>query len=338
MNGSGFGRTSGITAALLLLVILGIWSWPGEDNDRAVPREHADSGRGVDGIESAADRMDFAAARPGPSPDDWIRRAQESVYWSIPEALRIPGGPSRVRLADSPQAWLKSLPSSQQPAAEAFLRRNERAYAFSSKAEQVWLIENGFPSLEEVAYFAGLPRESTCMRSVDELRIDEQAARAPRACGHPKLSALSVDGHMRELEAIALHLVGGLAALEIGGQARFPRAADDFALLMTSQTSLISEGVGPYRFYQSAELERLRGEIGYSREEREARVSALLALAWVCGGDARVSHAMAPELWSHPATSGVLFAINELGTDLRDGRGRPRCLYGRTAYPPPARK
>ena len=82
--------------------------------------------------------------------------AESATRWTIRPENRI-GGVESTQLASSPEAWLLTLTDDEQVTARAFLERYGDAYAFTSKAELAWLIEAGFPSIEEVVAFRKLP-------------------------------------------------------------------------------------------------------------------------------------------------------------------------------------
>lgn len=258
--------------------------------------------------------------------DDWVTRAERAVRWPIPEGLRLPGGPVDVALASTPEAWLLTLPLEQQPAAQAFLERNAEAYAFTSKAEQAWMIDNGFPSLEEAAFFAGLPRSQTCEKSVDDIRLG-----LSRPCSNPKLAALSSDAYLREVSVKVRSLGGDPNAVEVGDAlAVAPAAIDAILIRSEAEALLVRESVGAYRFYQLARLER---ELASLSDEAGGSGDAALALAYACEGDARVAGARRPQLWENPAAHGAQLAVQLLGNDLRRSSGAPACGFSRHAFP-----
>lgn len=266
--------------------------------------------------------------------ESWEVLADGSVTWPIPLSLRLPGGPIEVTLADSPEEWLLTLPVTQQPVAQAFLERNAKAYAFESKAEQAWLIENGFPSLEEVAFFAGLARDATCIRTAQEIEASMRASEAPRPCAHPKLAALSVDAQIRELDLIGSRTGDDPRPLVIGGSSSLPPEVAEASALRSEASILVDKGVGAYRFYQWASLSRLSPASDGSPHDPSDRETIALALAFACEGDHRMGRLRAPELWSRAATATVIATMNMLDVNLRRPDGRAVCGYSqRIGFP-----
>jgi len=258
--------------------------------------------------------------------DDWMARAEGSSRWPIPEGSRLPGGPVDAVLADNPEEWLLKLPLAQQPAAQIFLERNAEAYAFTTKAEQAWMIENGFPTLEEAAFFAGLPRSQTCGLSVDEIRLG-----LSRPCLNPKLAALSADVYLREIADSIAKLNSGTTAVEIGDSLSVAPAAAEAILLKSEAEALLArESVGAFRFYQLARLVR---ELAPVSDGSDGRADVALALAYACEGDSRVAGDRRPELWKNPVTQGAQLALQFLGQDLRRPSGSPACGSARRAFP-----
>lgn len=112
---------------------------------------------------AAVDSMNAEVRSPGPE-SMAISTAQAPVaralpeaaqHWEIPAANRVAGVES-TSLASSPQEWLLTIPASDREVAGAFLERYADAYAFSSKEELAWMIDAGFPALEEVVAFRKL--------------------------------------------------------------------------------------------------------------------------------------------------------------------------------------
>ncbi len=119
----------------------------------------------------------------------FLARVATADTWPLPAGNRI-AGVAETRLAESPEAWLASLPLADQPVAAAFLERHAAAYRFRSREEQAWMIEAGYPALEEVVAMRRLP---------DDARACIQPG---RHCATAKLAALIADEGVEALRAL----------------------------------------------------------------------------------------------------------------------------------------
>lgn len=313
-----------VTALVAAVVLIAVWNWGFEniEHDRA----DATSSTSVGDSTPSATASPSISVRPALNEaNDRKARIGRSRVWPIPHALRLPGGPSEFFLADTPEAWLLSLPRALQPTAQAFLERNSEAYEFSSKAEQVWLVENGFPTLEEAAFFAGLPRSATCAVGLEEIKQSAAGSIDIPPCSHPKLAALSADLQLTEIISIQQMRVQGDDLLQVGDAFSVSPRALESVLLSAEVEQLLSRSLGAYRFYQRASLARAkRRSDPLDPTDTE---SIALALAYACEGDRRLHRSRAGELWSRPAAQSVVATLNVLGADLRRADGGAVCGY-----------
>lgn len=319
-----------VLATAVIAVTAALWrreAPPLAGNAEASANEAMASGRnGAEGLGSDTPAPETAL--------DWVERANRSETWPLPVALRLPGGPAEVALAASPEEWVQRLPERQQALARTFLARNDDAYAFSSKAELAWLIENGFPALEEVVYFASLPREATCVQTIASLRAGAADTGAPPPCPNPKMAMLSADAQIEAAEHLLASKGGASPTVVLDGTLSVSTEAMEALELITRTRRLAEEGVGAYRFYQLAALERLPLGAPRSTSDPAHRETISLALAYACEGDERLWRLRSPEFWSRPASIAVVAALNLLGPDLRRADGRPVCGFSRQlAYP-----
>ena len=135
---------------------------------------------------SAVAAPNAARVAPAPRPTDLRVAVRDLSYWPLPGDAQL-RGVSRSRLADSLEGWIGGLPAPDQERARQFAARYAPAYDISDKAVQAWLLEMGFPSLEEFAAF-------------DYTR---DAADCPaQSCNRPKVAALSADHFITQMEQL----------------------------------------------------------------------------------------------------------------------------------------
>lgn len=65
--------------------------------------------------------------------------------------------PGTFTEVDSLDAWLQSIPADKRHIASAFAQRYPDAYRFTSKEQQAWMLQHGFPTLEDVVAFQESP-------------------------------------------------------------------------------------------------------------------------------------------------------------------------------------
>lgn len=130
---------------------------------------------------SAAVRQPTAApARP----TDLHAAVRDLGAWPLPRDARLQGV-SESRLSDSLENWIAALPAARQDEARRYAARYAPAYEVDDKAVQAWLLEMGFPSLEEFAAF-------------DYAR--DAAACPATTCSNPKIAALASDHFIAQME------------------------------------------------------------------------------------------------------------------------------------------
>lgn len=127
---------------------------------------------------------------------DLEREVERSNRWSLARAGHLPGVESSV-LTDNLEQWILSLPAERQQAARAFAARYAPAYEIDHKAIQAWLLEMGFPSMEEVAAFNYDVHAKGC---------------SPFECRNGKVAALAADHFLQQMES----LVATLPAADAG--------------------------------------------------------------------------------------------------------------------------
>lgn len=114
---------------------------------------------------------------------DVATAARNRPDWPLPADVRLPGIGSS-RLADDLESWIASLAAGQDKA-RGFSARYAPAYALGSRAEQAWMLEQGFPSLEEVAAFDYVRDARDCPSS---------------QCRNPKIAALAADHFIQQMQ------------------------------------------------------------------------------------------------------------------------------------------
>lgn len=114
----------------------------------------------------------------------WLGRVARADDWPLPAGNRVPGV-NTATLADDEHAWLESLPEASRAAAARFLERNGSAYAFDNRSVHAWLLDHGFPALEEVAAF----EESNLRDACNEIQ-----------CVNGKVAALIADETIARIE------------------------------------------------------------------------------------------------------------------------------------------
>lgn len=146
---------------------------------------------------TAAERAPTAARTPRAT--DLRTAVRDATVWPLPADARLPGA-GDSRLSDSLEDWIAALPAADQERARLYAARYAPAYEIADKAVQAWLLERGFPSLEEFAAFDYARDAASC---------------PPRSCANPKIAALSADHFIAQMEQ-ALPPVGadGRAVLD----------------------------------------------------------------------------------------------------------------------------
>ncbi len=179
-------------AIVLAVAVAAMALWLARREAGPLPEGMAPAGAGTPRGDAAAPAADPRAGDAPPTlnlRDAFLARVRASDTWPLPAGNRI-AGVTETRLADSPEAWLATLPIEDQPVAAAFLQRYAGAYGFQSREELAWMIEAGFPALEEVV----------AMRRMGEDAYD--CIQPGRHCASPKLAALIADAGVERLQAL----------------------------------------------------------------------------------------------------------------------------------------
>ncbi len=117
-------------------------------------------------------------------PVDLRDAVRDVALWPLPADAHLPGV-TRSRLSSSLEDWIAGLPAADQERARRYAARYSPAYEIDDKAVQAWLLDRGFPSIEEFAAF-------------DYAR--DAAGCTPQNCANPKIAALSADHFIAQLE------------------------------------------------------------------------------------------------------------------------------------------
>jgi hypothetical protein len=117
---------------------------------------------------------------------DLVEQVELVEYWTLPPSAHLPGVESS-HLSNTLADWILSLPIDKQDAARQFAARYAPAYEIDHKAIQAWMLDMGFPSLEEVAVF------DINLHARDCSRID---------CKNPKIAALAADHFVQQMERL----------------------------------------------------------------------------------------------------------------------------------------
>ena len=225
--------------------------------------------------------------------DEYLRKVDASTHWGLPIDNRI-GGVATVKLVASTEEWLRNLPPAQRIGAEAFLSRNRGAYAFSTREEHAWLIDHGFPALEEVAYFQGLPEgERNCEQDrcrsgkFAALVIDEQLAMVARGSEGIDLGGRSLAEYVfspANDSPQVRELLGRLAKIDVATVRGARGGSLLFGLALHERQALLIGGDSPRGRRNAAVASALRAACGdarppdrqYGADAEQARVAMLM--------------------------------------------------------------
>jgi hypothetical protein len=114
------------------------------------------------------------------------------VSWPLPPGLQVPGV-THSTLARNLEEWLESLPPDQRARARDFATRYAVGYSFESPEQQAWMLQHGYPALEEVVAFDFEAMTAQCDRVF---------------CTDPKISALAADESLNRAEEALLEWHG----------------------------------------------------------------------------------------------------------------------------------
>jgi hypothetical protein len=178
-------------AIVLAVAVAGMALWLARRDAGPLPEGMAPAANAPRG-DAAAPAADPRAGDAPPTlnrRDAFLARVRASDTWPLPAGNRI-AGVTETRLADSPEAWLATLPLEDQPVAAAFLQRYAGAYGFQSREELAWMIEAGFPALEEVVAMRRMGSEA------------RECIQPGRRCASTKLATLIADAGVEALQAL----------------------------------------------------------------------------------------------------------------------------------------
>jgi hypothetical protein len=214
----------------------------------------------------AADGRAAPASTPArKAPIDLHHAVSDATMWPLPADARLPGF-AGSRLAPSLDDWIATLPAADQERARRYTARYAPAYEIGDKAVQAWLLDRGFPSLEEFAAF-------------DYAR---DAAGCPASdCANPKIAALSADHFIAQMEQ-------ALPAPDAAGR-RSMDGLDDGARRAAAQ-SYVQAGLYVDRVRRSGNV-LFAAYLDMRREQafgHDSRVAASRLFIAACG-DARMS-------------------------------------------------
>lgn len=181
--------------------------------------------------------------------EDWRARIASADRWTLPAGNRLPGVHDALLTGDI-DAWIASLPPDRQQAAREFVARNALAYQIENKAQQAWMLDRGFPALEEFAAFDFDAHTADC----DALR-----------CSNAKVAALAADHLLTRVEALLPP--GTSAALEtpdIASQLT-PEQLRELGLAMSSARDYLARasanGSHLFHAHLQARLAGLMGDV-----------------------------------------------------------------------------
>ena len=222
-----------------------------------------------------------AASRPqnlvsGAGDRAFSQRVRTNAYWALPFDNRVPGVEA-VRLVDSLDEWLANLPPTDRLAAEQFVGRNGVAFHFESREQQAWLLDRGFPALEEFLAYQKLPEADrrACMHGGGQV------------CRNEKLAYLAADALLAEAEALTSSAPAGGAGLD--GSAEADQVLEE--KLMAARSSInVARGSKSmlYRMHLLARLNELDRGIHTAAQAAEFESASARAIARFCG-DSRVA-------------------------------------------------
>lgn len=207
----------------------------------------------------------------GAGESEFSTRVRQNTYWQLPFDNRVPGVES-VKLVDSLDEWLAGLPPSERLAAEDFVRRNGVALHFETREQQAWLLDRGFPALEEFVAYQRLAESErrSCIPGGGEV------------CRNEKLAYLSADSLLAEAEsmiATASAQDGSLSSSETADallQKKLSEARAAIGLARGEKSML-------YRMHLLLRLNQLDSGIYTEVETARLQSASALAIANFCG-------------------------------------------------------
>lgn len=246
---------------------------------------------------TAAERTPAAARTPRTT--DLRTAVRDATAWPLPAEARLPGvGDSR--LSASLEDWIASLPAADQERARGYAARYAPAYEIGDKAVQAWLLERGFPSLEEFAAFDYARDAASC---------------PPRSCANPKIAALSADHFIAQMEQ-ALPPAGadGRAVLDGLDEATRRTAAQAYLQSGLYVDRLRDSGNVLFAAYLNARREKTLGH--------DSRVAANRLFIAACGD---------PRMTLDPGQTTLAMAL------LQNAHGSPCNNVGLSPFPAPGK-
>lgn len=249
----------GAIAAILALAAGASWLWIGGERPAPVASEDGPAIPSPDATESSPSggaSVPLSVARPSLK-----EQVDGRVSWPLPAGLQLPGV-THATLAGTLEEWIASLPPDQRARARAFATRYGNGYAFDSPEQQAWMLQHGYPSLEEVVAFDFESMTAQCDRIF---------------CANPKVSALAADEALNRFEESLLewHDVAVMPSDPMAGLDEGQRMALFTHLVdATSYTRRAREGGSLFFAAQlTAREARLRGNLSEA-EATEGFLSA----------------------------------------------------------------
>jgi hypothetical protein len=173
-----------IGGVLTVIALAVLSNWLRVANPPVVPLTNDPAMKSLATSESEA--INHESALPVDTTMELRQRAQNQDRWPLGTSGRLPGVTSSL-LGNSIETWILSLPIAKQDAARRFADRYAPAYEIRDKSVQAWMLDNGFPSLEEFAAFDLERHTNGC---------------GPLECRNPKIAALASDHYIDQMEKI----------------------------------------------------------------------------------------------------------------------------------------
>lgn len=212
---------------------------------------------------------------PGAAELEFANRVRQNAYWQLPFDNRVPGVDS-VKLVDSTEEWLAGLPAAERLEAEAFVRRNGVAFQFETREQQAWLLDRGFPALEEFVAYTRLPES-------------ERRPCTPgsgQVCRNEKLAYLATDALLAEAELLLANAKTSEGSLE-STKSTDEQTVQKLAQVRAALGLLNGEKSMLYRMHLISRLNQLDAGIYTDAETARVQAASALAIARFCG-DSRV--------------------------------------------------
>lgn len=258
-------RIGSLLVVAALISICWFWIAKSADGDSATSaRDLRDKAMTSESAVSAANRAPTSAAKPV----DLLEEVSGNLVWRFPRAPHLPSVEYST-LSDTLEQWIQSLPAHKQALARQFAERYGPAYDSDHKAIQAWMLDMGFPSLEEVVAFDYDVHARDC---------------SSQECRNPKVAALSADHFIQQLEKIVPPSLYANADMSDIAAVLPPKQLEEFSLAMGHATMYANRvresGNVLFAAYLFERIERLTGN--------KNNADATLRFISACG-DPRVS-------------------------------------------------